>query len=184
MKFGESKVKIKSKLLSGKLPKFAEVIKAKRKIGVDQNPLDLSKKDNSTWLKSLIWPDLTDRFERLELSIELMKDSSIELYKESTIDGFRKIINQTSSEEKLLIYHTSVLNQFTKEERKSFRGMLDEIKEERDFKYLAVEGNQVFDREDYNGNGVKIELTEYKKGVKQTRVIGETDGHANWIKWK
>jgi len=182
--YGDSRVKIKTKILEGNLPKFNERLSVKRKIGIDQNPLDLTKEDNARWLKSLIWPDLQARFERLESAIELAKGSKLELYKAGDPKGFKEIIDQVPVSEGLMIYHTHVLYQFSSEERKGFREMLDKLGKERDYKYLAVEANAVFDREDDKSNGIKIELTEYQEGDKHTGTIGETDGHANWIKWK
>ncbi len=60
--------------------------------------------------------------------------------------------------------------------------MLDNIGENRNFIYLAVEGNTIFDKNSEHV-GVIIELNKYLNGSKQNIMIGKTDGHANWIKW-
>lgn len=183
-RYGKSSVKINSRFLGDKWPDFEGIVHVSRKIGIDQHPLDLTLEDNAIWLKALIWPDNLARFERLEAAIDLATTSHIELIQASNSQDFRRVIDQISQQEELLIYHTHVLYQFTQSERKTFRAMINNIGTERNFTYLAVEGSLVFDRQDYGQEGIKIELTTFQDGAKTTQIIGETDGHANWIRWK
>ena len=129
--WGNSPVKIKSQILDGQLPPFSRIKKVNRKIGIDQHPLDLNIEDNELWLKALIWPDLTARFERMEAAIELAKNASLELHQAETPETFRMIIQELPTEEDLVIYHTHVLYQFTQSERQSFRQLVDEIGQNR-----------------------------------------------------
>lgn len=181
--FGKSKVKIHSDIRAGSLPKFDAMVSVKRKIGIDQNPLDLKITDNAHWLKALIWPDMLERFERMEAAIEVAQHSNIEFQKASTNQEFKAIIDQIPEHENLIIYHTHVLYQFTQEERRDFRKMLDEIGQKRDLYYLAVEANSIFDKEDYFGKGAKIELTAFQAGEKNSKILASTNGHGTWIKW-
>jgi len=183
LQWGNSEVKVKSDILVGQLPSFQRMANIKRKIGIDQHPLDLKKAENGTWLKALIWPDSGARFIRMNAAIETAKNSEIVLYKADQPAAFRSIIDSLSVAEQLLVYHTHVLYQFTVPQRQAFRGMLDEVGQNRDMYYLAVEANRVFDGLMANKPGVKMVLTQYKEGKKQQTVLGETNGHANWIKW-
>ncbi|MEM9822344.1 MAG: DUF2332 domain-containing protein [Bacteroidota bacterium] len=180
--WGNSDVKIKTNLRAGKLPYFKDMVTIKRKIGIDQNPLDLNIEDNAIWLKSLIWPDLSERFNRLAAAIGMATQSQIELYQAHQTQQFRKLIQQIPSQEALAVYHTHVLYQFSISERTEFWSMLDQIGQQRDFIYLAVEGNTVFDPTQEHRE-VLIQLTHYKDGKKRRKPMGQTDGHATWIKW-
>lgn len=182
--FGKSRVIIRSKIIEGVLPKFKKIISVKRKIGIDQNPLDLTIEDNALWLKALIWPDLRARFLRIKHAIALRQTSNLQLVKANTISAFKSILLKLPKDEPLVVYHTHVLYQFNPKERQEFRAMLDEIGQERNFKYLAAEGNSIFDRIDYLEKVVLVELTTYQAGKKESKVVAQTDGHATWIKWK
>ena len=182
-RFGESKVQIKTTCFDIMLPQFSQMMKVKRKIGIDQNPLDLKQKNNALWLKALIWADQLERFQRLEEAIEVSMSSNVELRKASKIQDFKAIIEEIPKTEPLAVYHTHVLYQFSKKERADFRQMLDEIGEGRDFRYLAVEGSSVFDRAGVE-KGVWVELTTYKEGKKITELLAKTNGHADWIRWE
>lgn len=182
--FGKSKVIIRSDILSGAIPVFEEILQVKRKIGIDQNPLDLTISDNALWLKALIWPDMQERFARMEAAIEIALNAPVEMYKASQINEFKAIIDQIPQHESLIIYHTHALYQFKKRERAAFRNMLDDLAKDRDFTYVAAEANIVFDREDYVEKGSYVEVNEYINGSKHTQVLALTNGHGTWIKWK
>ncbi|MEL6717219.1 MAG: DUF2332 domain-containing protein [Bacteroidota bacterium] len=182
--FGKGSVMIKSKILQGELPDFRSIKKASRKIGIDQNTLDLRKSDNSLWLKGLIWPDLRDRFGLIESAIEEFRLSEeVELMNGNRISQFREIINTIPLEESIFIYHTHVLYQFTIEERVRFREMLDEIGKNRHLNYLAVEGGGIFDYSSYPKGQVFMELTKYSEGKKSLNNLGKVDAHGRWIEW-
>lgn len=181
---GEGEVIIKSEIRGGILPAFSEIVKVKRKIGIDQNPLDPTAPDNATWLKALIWPDLRARFERMESAIARANDAKLALTTASQISAFKTTIEEIPPDEPLLVYHTHVLYQFSQPERLAFRALMDEIGTKRNFLYLAVEGFSVFDQILPLPKGVQIVASEYQKGVKTVKHMGCTDGHANWISWK
>lgn len=181
-KFGNSLVKINCEIRSGKLPKFAKNIRINNKIGIDQNPLDVKDSQNALWLKALIWPDRSQRFERMAKAIELAQTSNIQLVKAVEIADFKRIIKAQSIDTLLVVYHTHVLYQFSKEARIAFWQMLDTIGQERDFYYLAAESASVLEY-DYGLGDVLVELTTYQNGVKSKRLVARTNGHANWVKW-
>lgn len=181
--FGESPVKIKSEIREGTLPKFSKPVEIANKIGIDQNPLDLKIDDNANWLKALIWADLTERLEKIEQAIAIAKQENIDFRKASNLEEFEAIIQEQDDQFPLVIYHTHTLYQFTVEERNNFWDLIDKIGSQRDLTYLATEGSSVF-KTDYGIRGVLVELTEYKIGKKNNRIVAETNGHANWLKWK
>ena len=180
---GKSGVKIKSEIKDGNLPKFNNPVRIIKKIGIDQNPLDLKIESNEKWLKALIWADLTERVEKMEQAISVAKQANIEFKKASDLVSFKRIIQEQNNNIPLVIYHTHMLYQFNQEERESFWKLIDEVGNKRDITYIATEGSRVF-KTDYGLRGILVELTEYKNGTKNNRIIAETNGHANWIKWK
>ena len=182
--YGKSSVKIKSEILEGEMPKFNSFPKRIRKIGIDQNPLDLKINDNAMWLKALIWPDQMERFKRLQSAIKFIKSENIELVKAHSTNQFEKIIDRIEHTQPLIIFHTNTIYQFTLLERKELWNMLDRIGKKRDYYYLAVEGIKEMSEKYGIEHGILIELTKYKNKFKEQKLLGVTDGHSNWIKWK
>ena len=181
--FGDSAVKIRSEIREGQLPEFTEKVLLNHKIGIDQHPLDLNDKENEKWLKALIWADLTERLERLEKAITIAKKEKLDLRKASKIAEFETILQSVDSSLPIVVYHTHVLYQFKLEQREQFWNLIDDIGSKRELTYIAAEGSPIF-KTDYKRKGVLVELNQYTSGKKKTRVLAETNGHANWIKWK
>ncbi|MGK0390696.1 MAG: hypothetical protein ACI94Y_003456 [Maribacter sp.] len=179
---GNSEVKINSEIRKGQLPVFNHLPIINRKVGIDQNPLDVKEKDNAIWLKALIWADRTARFEKMEQAIEIAQNLVIDFEVASTLHDFERIILAQEQNLPLFIFHTHALYQFTEEERQEFRTLIDEIGSQRNLDYLAVEGSGIFST-DFGKNGVLVVLTTYKNGVKKEELIAVTNGHANWIEW-
>jgi len=180
---GEGLVKIRSAIKEGELPNFKQILTINNKIGIDQNPLDLKIKENADWLKALIWADKVERIEKIEQAIKIARQENIQFEKASSIDKFEEIIYSQKVDVPLVIYHTHTLYQFTQEKRNEFWNLIDNIGRKRDLIYLATENSQVL-KNDYGVNGVVVELTKYQKGKKLSQIVAETNGHANWIKWK
>lgn len=181
--FGKSSVIIQSEIRKGTLPKFNNPVILKNKIGIDQNPLNLTIIENEKWLKALVWADLNERFNKLSNAINIAKNNPITLLKGSDTNFFKNVIQSQHKELPLVVYHTHTLYQFSQKKREEFWDMIDTVGKKRDLTYIAVEGSKVF-HINYKSNGVLVELTEYKNGNKTNKILAETNGHANWIKWE
>lgn len=181
-RWGSSAVKIHNEIRKGQLPEFNHLPSIYRKVGIDQNPLDVKDEDNALWLKALIWADRTARFEKMEQAVKIAQHADIQLEKGDTLKDFERIILAQERNLSLFVLHTHALYQFTCEERLKFRALIDEIGTKRDLNYLAVEGSRVFAK-DFGRSGILVVLTTYENGVKKEKLIAITNGHANWIEW-
>jgi hypothetical protein len=180
---GNSKVKVKSNILESTIPKIFPINQHLSKIGIDQNIIDPTDKDEILWLKALIWPDQMERFNAMDEALKLEELKNIQFVKAQSILDFEKEILKVNKDENLIIYSTHVLYQFTEEQKDVFYSMLDKIGSQRDFYFLSVEGIEILQKR-YNSKEIVIELTHYKDNKKKQTFIAETNGHGNWIKWK
>jgi len=157
-----------------------------RRIGIDQNPIDLTQPENALWLKALIWPDHLERFKRLSAAIELVqKEPKAEIIQGSNIDEFDQLVKGLDEDLTLIIFHTHVLYQFSEEDRQNFWNWLDKLGQERDFYYIGAEEFKSW-KERFNTTevGVTVGKVTYKDGQKKSKLLAQTNGHANWIEWK
>ena len=60
--FGESNVLVKSSTVDSPIPKIYPIWQPIQKIGIDQNVVDPTDKDEIFWLKALVWTDQLERF--------------------------------------------------------------------------------------------------------------------------
>ncbi len=180
----DSHIKVRSEIRQDLFPTFGEMARIERRIGIDQNPLDLTQDENALWLKSLIWADHLDRFQRMSAAVQMVQDKpKAELLKGSSIDDFKGVVKGINEDMTLVIFHTHVLYQFSEEARQDFWNWLDELGQERDFYYIGAEGFQSW-RAKFDTKDVSVSKTTYKNGEKQSKLIALTNGHANWIEWQ
>ena len=181
--FGESRVKNYSKIIDSEVPELKPISQKITKIGIDQNLINPKNEDEKLWLNSLIWADHIDRFTYMEEALKLKELDQINFIQGKSVLDFEIVINKIEKSETLIVFATHTLYQFSPEEKIEFYNMLDKIGKQRDFYYLSVESMKSF-TEKYNTNNAVIELITYKNCNKKEELIGETNGHGNWITWK
>lgn len=179
----ESKVVLKTSLKGDYMPPLHHPVTIATRVGVDDSPVDLTQKDQADWLKALIWPNHTERFNRMEAAVYLARDRPQNfLIKGNAIPDFRAAIDAVPRDQLLIVYQTHVLYQFSHQERENFRQMLEEVSKERDFYYINVEGMRT-QRKKYQTTEMPVELVTYKNFQKIETLVAITDGHANWIQF-
>jgi hypothetical protein len=181
--FGNSKVVNSSKIISAEIPTIYPIKQKISKIGIDQNIIDTTNKDELLWLQSLIWPDQLDRFGYMEEALKLEHLNEINFCKGQSIKEFEEIILNVDKDQALIIYATHTLYQFSQAHKDEFYSMIERIGKERDLYFLSVEGIKSL-LEKYNSTETVIALTTYKNKEKMETFIAETNGHGNWINWK
>lgn len=180
----DSKVKIQSKIRDDFFPNIGKMPTIEKRIGIDQNPLDLTQPENALWLKALIWPDQLERFKRLSAAIEVVqKKPKVELVQGSTIDEFDQAVKDVNKDLTLIIFHTQVLYQFSDKARQDFWNWLDKLGQERNFYCVGAEEFKTW-KEQFNTTELSIGNTTYKNGHKKSKLIAQSNGHAHWIKWE
>ena len=181
--FGESGVRVKSTILESPIPKIYPITRPIHKIGIDQNPVDPSDRDQITWLKALVWPDQTERFAAMDEALKLPELKNIKFIQADTVAKFERVIRATDPNQTLIIYATLVLYQFTQAERDEFYAMLERIGQTRDFYFLSVERLKSL-LEKHHTTETVVELTSFKNKKKTVGFLAETNAHGKWIRWK
>jgi hypothetical protein len=181
--YGESSVLVKSNIIESPIPQVYPILQPIQKIGIDQNPIDPTDKDEVLWLKALVWADHLERFVAIDEALKLSDLKSIRFIKAEMIVDFEQVILKVERSQTLIIYATHVLYQFTQVQRDEFYAMLERIGQTRDFYFLSVESlKSLLDK--YHSKETVIELTSFKSKQKTVRFVAETNAHGNWIRWQ
>lgn len=181
--FGESNVLVKSTIVESPIPQIYPILQPIQKIGIDQNLIDPTDKDEILWLNALVWTDQLERFVAMDEALKLSDLKSIKFIQADTIVDFEQEILKVNRGQTLIIYATHVLYQFTQAQQDAFYAMLERIGQTRDFYFLSVEGIKSL-LEKYQSKETVIELTCYKNKQKAVKFLAETNGHGNWIRWQ
>lgn len=88
--------------------------------GIDLNPLDVTDRDDTGWLEALIWPEQTERRDRLHQAITIARDDPALLVAGDLNDDLAALAAQAPDDATLVIYHSAVLTYVSPEERQRF----------------------------------------------------------------
>ncbi len=180
---GDSNVLVKSKIIESPIPKIFPITQPLQKVGIDQNLIDLTDEDETTWLKALVWPDQLGRSVALDEALKMRKSEEVNFVQADSVSDFEREILKVDSRENLIVYATHVLYQFPQARKDEFYAMLDRVGQIRDFYFLSVESIKSI-LVKYHSKETVIELTCYKKKQKAVRLLAETNGHGDWIRWQ
>jgi hypothetical protein len=181
--FGKSNVHVKSTTIESSIQQIYPISQPLQKVGIDQNLIDPTDKDEISWLKALVWTDQLDRFIAMDEALKLHELKNIKFIQADTVLDFEREILQADRQHTLIVYATHVLYQFTQTQKDEFYAMLEKIGQIRDFYFLSVEGIKSL-LEKYRSKETVIELTSYKNKQKAVNFLAETNGHGNWIRWQ
>jgi len=148
------------------------------RIGVDLNPIDVADPEARAWLEALVWPEHTQRLERLRAAMRVVADDPPTLLVD-TIDDALALVPDGATP---VVFHSAVLNYVSRADRQRFAARLDEHP---DVAWISNEGPGVLD-------GVTTGLivpvharsaAHFLVVLGGRDVIGISDPHGSWIRW-
>jgi hypothetical protein len=89
--------------------------------GIDLNPVDVSAPDQVAWLEALVWPEQTERLERLRAAIRIAAASKPRLVEGDLRRDVARLATEMPRDTTRVIFHTAVLAYVTSpDERAEF----------------------------------------------------------------
>lgn len=88
--------------------------------GLDLRPIDVTDRDQTRWLRNLVWPGQEGRRTRLDQAIGLAADDPPRVEQGDLLEDLERIAAGAPSDATLVIFHTAVLNYVAEEERDRF----------------------------------------------------------------
>ncbi len=89
--------------------------------GLDLKPLDVANAAEMAWLETLVWPEQTDRVERLRAAIRIARANPPRLVQADLRNGIATIAAEAPKDATLVVFHTAVLGYLPSEaERRAF----------------------------------------------------------------
>ncbi|MCV6587041.1 MAG: DUF2332 domain-containing protein [Marinibacterium sp.] len=145
--------------------------------GLDLNPLDVCSDEDMQWLKTLVWPEQTERLSRLEAAISVARRNPPKVIAGDLLEATEALAAQAPSDARLVIFHTAVLNYVAPEVRKQFATLVKEIGAE----WLANEGARILPEV------ASTHLLEDRPGAfvlsHNGRAIARTGPHGQFVDW-
>jgi hypothetical protein len=77
--------------------------------GLDLNPLDVNNEEQMAWLETLVWPEDTDRAERLRKAVRIARADPPRVLRGDLRDGVAALAAEAPKDATLVVFHTAVL---------------------------------------------------------------------------
>jgi hypothetical protein len=79
------------------------------RVGLDLNPLDLSRGDDRQWLETLIWPEQAERRERIRAAIDLLLLDPPRIVQGDALAGLPALVSQAPADATLVIVTSAAI---------------------------------------------------------------------------
>ena len=145
--------------------------------GLDLNPLDVRDDDDMRWLRSLIWPEESERFEILDRAVEIARSAPARIARGDLLTDLAAVAAGAPADATLVVFHSAVLGYLADEQRGTFRDELAALAAERPAVWLSNEGPGVVVDLPIPDGPVPFVLA--KDGVP----LATTSPHGDWIAW-
>ena len=164
----ESPVRVKSSFRGDLRPEFSDTMpKVASRLGVDLNVIELESRDERLWLRSLIWPEHTERVETQERAIDLLLEDPPERLNGDGVQLIPDLLTATPSGSVACVFHTHVANQISREGKEKLFHIISDYGKRNDVFHLY---NNVKD--------THLHLEAYRDGKKSELLVAKIDGHA------
>jgi hypothetical protein len=146
------------------------------KVGIDLHVIDVRDENDSRWLRALVWPEHVDRDRMLAAAIELQREYPVRLLQGDGLLLIKQALADIHLNGVPCVFHTAVLNQFSREQRTRLEEALSDYGETSDLVWISAElGNQP--------TTAQVEITIWLNGTRQHRVLAYAHPHGRWLEW-
>ena len=113
--------------VTGPAPLPAAVPEVVWRRGLDLHPLDVTSDDDMNWLRCLVWPEQTDRFEILTGAIEIARRDPPRVVQGDLLVDLRELVHEAPLDATVVVYHSAVLAYLGEAGRRQFVASIGDL---------------------------------------------------------
>jgi len=152
---------------------LAQPLRVERRVGIDLAPIDLSDDDGVTLLRSFVWPDMTERLQRLDRAIEAVRSGPPPIVRGDVAERLPGLLAGTGP---VLVFETNALVYVPREGRRRIAAALEEAATRRPVAFVRTTA------EDEEQTYSSLELTILPGG--EPEIVARADYHGAWLDWR
>jgi hypothetical protein len=157
-------------------PPAGETPTVATRVGLERNPVDLSRAEERDWLKALVWPDHRARFQTLGRALAIVGDEKLPIRAGDALELLPEALSEIPARETACVYHTFVTYQFLEDARAALDDMLIAASLRRPVWRLGCEGTL--------SGETPLLLYHYQDGTREKRLLALCQSHGAWIDWR
>jgi hypothetical protein len=152
------------------------------RVGIDLNPLDVRRPEDVAWLDACIWPEHTDRRQRLRAAAALVASDPPELVRGDAVEAIDDVLGSLPKDVTPVVIHSAVLAYLSPDARAEFSRR---VLRHAGTRWLSNEGPGVMPTLDTSlpPPADRGAAAYFVLGVDGTDVAALSDPHGQWLKW-
>lgn len=152
------------------------------RIGLELQPIDVTREEERLWLKALVWPERLDRLARLDGALRIALAHPPRIKGGDAVLHLAKAVAAVPPDQVPCVYHTITLYQLNREQQLAIHQILLASSWRRPVYRISAEGEVEPPNPVATRNPLK--LHRYANGQRATVVLGECDPHGLWLEWQ
>lgn len=153
---------------------FERSVEVDRRRGVDLNPVDVTTEHGARLLEAFVWPDQTDRLDRLRRAIDVVRHDPPELTKGDYVDELPGLLRDRREGTQLVVFQTASTMYLDRRGTERLRAALHDAARDEPLVYVST-GRAPDD------DGFALEVIRFPDGRSQRLAV--FDFHGAWLDW-
>ena len=174
-------------------PFVTRPLRVSSRVGLDLNPLSPTEPDARAWLRALVWPEHTERRERLEAALEHAARRPVRLRTGDALRILPDAVESVADNAIPCVFVSNSLPHWTAEGREELVGLMRELGARRDLVFIIKEAHRIGlglfsgepDPAAADGKDVHEVLgaVVYLGGRERLFRLGSAGMHGSWLDW-
>jgi len=157
-------------------------------LGLDRAPVDLADPEQVRWLEACVWPDQTDRFERLRTAIAMAQEHGVTVRAGDAVTDLDAALDALGEAGHPVVTTSWVLSYLTDDERSEFQDVLAARGARTDLSWVYAEAPGYAAGLPYPSGLDNPELTvlgtvSWRGGAREVRPLATCHPHGYTLRW-
>lgn len=150
--------------------------------GLDLNPLDVTDADQMAWLENLVWPEQTERRERLRQAVAVARTDPPRLVTGNLLTDLPDLVTEASRHGTVVVFHSAVIAYLEPQQRPAFDTLVRRLVEDGRCHWVSNEGKNVLPSITATGPEIPPDVPTFVLGV-DGQMVARTHGHGRTMRW-
>ena len=147
--------------------------------GCDIAPIDVNDDEQALRLRSYVWPDDRDRYDRLRSAIDVARANPVSVTRDDAVDYLADTLAETALGVTTVVYHSVFWGYMSSSDRNELEAIFEDAASR-----TRLSAPLAWLRLEPEDHVFRLRLRSWPKGGGEDELLAEAHPHGRWIHWK